>query len=176
MKRVFVGVDPGSTSSATGVFAYDAETLDIITFRALRSQQKEFHFRLREIALHFSVLLYEASRDLRMGSLPVEVFIESFVMRGKSGEMLARLTGALLSKIEPGMKLRFVPNTRVKKALTGHGRGDKLAVARAVEQYFSKNIASAQTLNELRSHPDWSDIFDAAAIAIAGHISEEQNK
>lgn len=157
MKRIVVGIDPGTgKSSPTGFAAFDPDSRTPIHVENITSKAGEYRTRYKEIAARISELLQAIPNDIE-----VLVACESFVMRGKGGEVLARLTGAIMAAVPEHHEFTFVQNTTVKKVVGGHGQADKDEVANGVADFFG---LSAGQLNKLSS-----DEIDALAIGITAH-------
>lgn len=171
-KRVLVcGLDPGTgVSSPTGFALFDPETKEILALHNIAPPKDVKHFphRIRFIA--------EEAEELMLAVNPhatqMYTYYETFVMRGKAGEMLARLTGALMAIIPWHSESDGVANTTVKKLVAGHGRAEKVEVAQAVLVYFSTNEASKQLVLQAMKKAEW-DKLDALAIGIAGYKREQ---
>jgi Holliday junction resolvasome RuvABC endonuclease subunit len=97
-----------------------------------------------------------------------KVFIESFVMRGKGGETLARLTGALISTVPDKAQFKEVQNTSVKKIIGGSGSDDKKVVANALLKLYPNQVDLIQNLIDAEDY----DALDALAIVTAGLKNE----
>ena len=171
-KRVLVaGLDPGTgASSPTGLALFDPETREIIALQNVAPPDalKKFSHRVRYISEEVEeVLLSVNPYDVQLYT-----YCESFVMRGKGGEMLARLTGALMSIVPWHSEFDTVANTTVKKLVAGHGRADKVEVAQAVLTYFASNAASAALVQGAMKRAEW-DKLDALAIGICGYKREQ---
>lgn len=171
LKRTLVcGLDPGTgASSPTGVAIFDPETKEIIALKNVAPPKAvtKFSHRVRFISEEVEELLLSVNPY----SEQLYTYVESFVMRGKGGEMLARLTGALMSIVPWHSEFDLVANTTVKKLVAGHGRAEKVEVANAVLVYFSTNDASKQVVLEAMKKAEW-DQLDALAIGIAGYMRE----
>lgn len=162
---IIVGVDPGTgVSSPTGLVMFDPVTLEILHVSELTSKFEDDAMKIKDIAeqLEFELTGLDPDED-------VHVFIESFVMQGKSGEKLARLTGALMSHVPYQFKVGFVHNTTVKKQVTGAGNANKPKVAEGVLEHFKTNKASSLIIANLILEERW-DPVDAAAIGLAGSM------
>ena len=160
---IAVGIDPGTgTKSPTGIFIFNMRNRNIVLFDDLTATGDQRR-RIRLIAKQVEEILLPytgISKDLN-------VFMECFVMRGKGGEVLSRLTGALTSAVPEAATFQYVYNTTVKKIVGGNGKADKSEVALGVLDYFSENKRSEKLIEELILDEHW-DVLDAAAIAIAG--------
>ncbi len=161
---IIVGIDPGTgASSPTGFAAIDPIDKRIIWICDVRSQRTKLEHRIKDISLRVDTLLW--SLDPSVWS---KVYCESFVMRGKGGETLSRLTGALMSVVPDHMDFDFVQNTTVKKLVAGHGGGNKEDVAYGVKKFFGFDSEEAAQVQQLIDGKKWDQV-DALAIAIAGY-------
>lgn len=165
MKPLVIGIDPGTgVNSGAGVAVIDVEKNQLLMAKSVwgsRRGRVATHLRIREISRLISSDLasfFESAQTL---------FVESFVMRGKGGETLARFTGAIIGIIPDGVGFEEVQNTRVKKLVGGRGDSDKLAVAEAVYDHFEGSPESIEIIEELVVAEDY-DAIDAIAIALAG--------
>lgn len=164
-KRLVVGVDPGSGASSPTGFAcfYPEERLLVHTEDIWPSEgATEYRDRYRQIAGRVHELLEFIDPEL-----DVLVVCESFVMRGKGGEILARLTGALMAAIPEHHRFAFVQNSSVKKVVGGHGQAEKEIVARGVLNFFEQ----AQAVADIIAAGRW-DLTDALAIGITGYLKD----
>lgn len=161
-----LSIDPGSgVSSPTGIALFNPVTKDIIHTTNLYTQYKPTEHRIKDITEQLSSLLNQLNGET------YEVYIESFVMRGKGGETLQRLIGAFLSIIPFHIKIRFVQNTKVKLAMGQHGHADKLQVCQGVINWFATNSASYELLNKLTQRQEF-DIMDSLAIGVTGWLNK----
>jgi Holliday junction resolvasome RuvABC endonuclease subunit len=154
-----LGVDPGlGTKSPCGLALFTLEGTIIDFTKVWTDKNTPQQKRLNDIAL--------ASWDL--GKTSKLVCIESTVMRGRGGESLQRLVGAITSRF-PKHDVKHVQNTTVKRIVGGTGQADKAQVASGVLQWFKDkgNKKSVTIVNNLIESEDW-DILDALAIGIAG--------
>jgi len=168
--NVVIGLDPGTgVASPTGCAAFDPDSKEIFFMANVYPARgiKEFHKRIRSIAeLCQEFMLAFSEQDYKMYT-----YCESFVMRGKGGEMLARLTGALMASVPTHAEFDTVANTTVKKLVGAHGHADKRDVAVGVLAWFSKNKESVEKVEQAIKAADW-DKIDALAIGIAGWMRE----
>lgn len=163
-----LGIDPASgKSSNCGIAVFDYMTKDIYAADVARSGAPEISKRLQEIPRrvrdYYKHFEYEKPT----------VVIEAFVMRGKSGQTLQRLIGAIISHLPIGTPVTEVYNTTVKKLVGGHGGSTKQAVALEVLNWFGSNEKSCETIRELIYTQEY-DILDAFAIGIAGQMKNEE--
>ena len=156
-----IGVDPGTgSSSPLGVVLIDFDTLDILEYAEYWSEgRKDATTRIREIAQKFCTSWPDVV-DM--------VAIEYFVMRGKGGETLSRMVGAVIGCLPPMAMFVEVQNTTVKKIVAGHGAGSKEDVADGVLAYFSSNENSLALITEWTHDERW-DLIDAVAIAVTAY-------
>lgn len=167
--RLVVGIDPGTgMSSPTGLVIFNPDTKDI--FYAKRVQppkdQMALQSRLKYIAREITTALEQLDEDV-----PTTAFIETFVMRGKGGETLSRLTGAILTAIPDHVLVRRVANLTVKKAITGSGKADKQQVLQGLIDWSTTplNENTYEWLRRVLLSESW-DLADALAIGIAGDM------
>ena len=169
--RLIIGIDPGTgISSPTGFAILNPDekvAIDVVQFT---SQNKKHEHRLKEIAEEVG----EAFRriDEAFPQAEVTVYYETFVMRGKAGENLARLTGAITSRIPNRFASRGIFNTTVKKLVGGHGHADKDVVAIAALNWLYGKGAALNAAYEMYS----PDEKDAIAIAIAGYLRDQEER
>lgn len=160
---IVAACDPGLSSSATGFVAFDTETLEIIYAVDIRSDRRELRHKLKDISEMVAGLLLE----LVNRGKPVHFYIEQFVMRGKGGESLQRLIGAIMSVCPDEVTFDHVQNTTVKLVMAGHGHADKVSVAMATLDYFAKNKKSHDYIKKLIISKDF-DKLDSLAIGVSG--------
>lgn len=164
---IVIGIDPGTgVSSPTGFAAFDPDTKEVLYVEAIGSNKATPAGRIREISQRVAELLESVDPDA-----DALVAIESFVMRGKGGETLARMTGALMAAIPERMDQVFVQNTTVKLLVGGHGKADKDQVAAGALHWLYGSGAAQNAAFELYSR----DETDALAIGIAGWLKTKTN-
>ena len=163
--RLVIGLDPGTgVTSPTGFVAFDPDARVLVHSERIWAPPGDISQRCRYVAACVEESLLAIDPEMECS-----VYIESFVMRGKAGENLARLTGALMAAVPEHLQpVRTVHNTTVKKVVGGHGRADKIQVAQGVLDYFREAELTRAEVETLIDKADW-DILDAAAIGIAGH-------
>jgi Holliday junction resolvasome RuvABC endonuclease subunit len=165
---IVVGVDPGSgVDSPTGIAIFDPEKLTIYLATTISSKSKSGEERAKDICTAFERRLTELVPYAEDGIL---VSFENFVMRGKGGQVLQRLIGALSSRVPKNFQTIHVYNTTVKKVVGGTGRADKEQVARGVGAYFSQHDNSYALVHGLAAIKQY-DILDAFAIGITGYYN-----
>lgn len=169
---IAVGIDPGTgRTSPTGLFIFDEESGAILYYGEFYPTRG---FEHSTIVSHIRDVLL----NLKLGfpESQLNIGIETFVMRGKAGQMLQRLIGACLSEAELHGNISEVYNTTVKKLVGGHGRADKQQVAEGVRSYFMERPASLNMVETFIENKKW-DILDAAAIAITGlHAKQKKGQ
>lgn len=159
---LIMSVDPASgATSRCGVALFDTETRDIYTYAAIGTSAKTTYARIQDVCGQVSGLYMKDSK----------VWLEAFVMRGKSGETLQRLIGGIIARLPKGAAINEVYNTTVKKAVGGHGGASKEEVALGVLKYFTDNKVSSEIIKNLIYDKEY-DILDAFAIGIAGSESK----
>ena len=168
--RYFLGIDPGlGVRSATGISIIDMDTYDIICDREIWSEKKRqpINQKLIYLSNQFKQIVSEYQT---WESSDMAVCIESFVMRGKSGQSLQRLIGSFLASTDHNNEILEVQNTKVKLAISGTGSGDKEQVGLGLIKWFSnKNKESEMIIKDLLLLEKW-DILDSIAIAISGYL------
>jgi Holliday junction resolvasome RuvABC endonuclease subunit len=166
LDTLVLAIDPGSgASSPTGISLFNPITKDIIFTTNLFSMYKPTEHRIKDITQQLAAILDQLNNER------YEVYIESFVMRGKGGETLQRLIGAFISSIPFDIKIRYVQNTKVKLKMANHGHADKLQVCQGVISWFKENKTSFDLLNQLTTRGEF-DIMDSLAIGVTGWISK----
>jgi Holliday junction resolvasome RuvABC endonuclease subunit len=164
--KLIIGVDPGSgASSPTGLVVFDPQTLDVLFADNITASKRDLHHRIQIISNQLTDII--TILEAEYGKRPITFCVESFVMRGKGGESLQRLIGSFLGRLPARYEVRHVQNTKVKKALAGHGHAEKDEVAAGVLDYFKSNKSSYEAVNRLIKAGEW-DILDAFAIGITG--------
>jgi len=156
-----IGVDPGTgSSSALGVVHVDFGTRDIVSHTEYWSDRKlSATQRIRNIS------------DVFCKSWPEHVdavAIEYFVMRGKGGETLARMVGAVIGCLPPTSRFIEIQNSTIKLFVGGHGAATKQQVAEGVLEYFDENVNSFALVSDFINDERW-DLIDALAIAITAY-------
>lgn len=166
---IILGVDIGSgVKSATGLAFFDPVGMTFET-KELRPDDKRApaNERLRNLASKFSSLILTEGFSI--------IAFESFVMKGKGGETLARLIGALMAATTDE-KIVEIANTKIKQIIGGNGRSEKEEVANGLEAYFmNKNRASADKVRALKIQQAW-DSVDALAIAVSAYLLETKKE
>ena len=163
MRRLIVGLDPGSgSSSPTGVAVADPDTRSLLFASNIWSNAKEQSKRLYHFHEQVSDILGAIDPDLE-----VYVFVESFFIRGKGNTVLQQVIGALKAAVPERAYLADVPNTTVKRLVGGTGKADKAQVAAGVYKWAAMNEEAALAVHDLIAQKEF-DVLDAFAIAIAG--------
>jgi Holliday junction resolvasome RuvABC endonuclease subunit len=169
---IIVGIDPGSgVSSPTGLVIYDDESELISWFGTVTSKAKKVENRIQHISKEVEKVV-----KLAIGLDPEPlVCIENFVMRGKGGETLQMLIGAIISRMPEEATIMQPYNTSVKKVVGGHGRAEKPEVAAGVLEVFKGSESAVFTIKDLIAKEQW-DILDALAIGITGSRQYDDGK
>lgn len=154
---IICGIDPGTRK--TGIVRFDFQDKVILDFELFEGTSSDVLNRIRSITLAIKIFLFPNHVDM--------FFIEQFAMRGKAGEMLHKLIGAISTHVDQSKPFFEVRNTSVKKIVGGHGHCEKSEVALGVLSYFGSNEDSSKIIEKLILEKNW-DILDAFAIAIAG--------
>lgn len=170
---VVIGIDPGTgLSSPTGLVIYNDESEVIIWFGSIGTEwkkqptNKRIQLISKKVEEIIGVVVGFDTESL--------ICIENFVMRGKGGETLQMLIGAIISRMPPGSTIMQPYNTTVKKVVGGTGKAEKPQVAEGVLAYFKDSPSSVIAIKELISTNQW-DILDALAIGITGTQQYEEN-
>lgn len=166
---IVMGVDPGTgVSSPTAIVVFDTETKLILLDEIVDGKKIEKERRARWIASGLS----ECIEYLEKGGMKLDlVAVETFVMRGKGGQTLQNLIGALEGRIPDDIAIQRVFNTTVKRVVAGNGDADKLEVACGVLQWFAGADESIAEIKDAIRREAW-DTTDALAIGIAGFKQE----
>lgn len=163
-----IGIDP--SSNAVGLSVFDPETKDLHVFSQLvATKTKDVHKRI--VQLHDQVSEQLMALDPKE---PTYAYVESTVMRGRSGQVLANATGALIAAIPSFCEYSAIQNTTVKRLVGGSGDADKAIVARGVLAWAQGNKETEEKVREAiqRGH---FDALDSLAIGIAGWLKETGN-
>lgn len=171
MKRIVIGIDPGTgASSPTGFVAFDPESFEILHAEALTSKNKDGGTRLREIAAQASEIMDAIDPDLE-----VYVFIESFFIRGRGNQILQQVIGALKAASPARALVADVPNTTMKRVIGLHGKAEKQEIAKNLMSIAAyQNSASAHDQIGYWMLNDMWDMTDALAIGLCGWIEHKR--
>lgn len=162
---LIVGIDPASNTA--GIAIFDSETKELFVFEEMRAPvTKDLHKRLR--ALSELCSMYMLSLDPKEETY---AFVESTVLRGRSGQVLANATGALIATLPSFVKYKAIQNTSVKRLVAGSGDADKVEVAKGVYDWAKSNPATLAKVKDAIIKKQF-DKLDALAIGIAGYIKE----
>lgn len=161
-----VGIDPGTgLKSNLGLSVFDTKTRDIVLAQelpALWGKSNAMH-RIASIVDQFQEII------IPQFSTPDVLFcVESFVMRGKGGETLQRLIGAILSAVPIHCRIHEIQNSTVKLDSAGHGAADKKSVATGMADFFIRNSHAHKCIMKLILEEKW-DILDSLAIGVSGY-------
>ena len=167
---LIIGIDVGlGVRSALGLAAI--KNGKIIGAREVWATDKNLPQKLRSLGLELEVFLKSIGEDYETPFVDA-IYFEYFVMRGKSGESLQRLVGALMSASPTDTPFIPVQNSTVKKLIGGKGNDDKKKVAEGVLRLLGKDPENKALIERLISNEKW-DILDAIAIALAGEQMQE---
>jgi len=146
-----LGLDPGSRHTGFGLVRREGSRLEAVDFGCLSpAPQRELAERLGEIALGLEALLDRHRPDCAA----VEKVFHGANTR--SLIVLAEARGALLATLgRRGVPVVELAPAEVKSAIAGHGRAEKLQVARMV-----------RLLLALGARPLAADAADALALAL----------
>jgi Holliday junction resolvasome RuvABC endonuclease subunit len=160
-----VGIDPASNT--VGLAVFDPESKELFIFKQLVAKRTDdVHKRI--VYLHD-----EVSREL-MSLDPEEqtyAYIENTVMQGRSGQILANATGALMAAVPYWCEYQPIQNTTMKRLIAGTGKAEKVDVARGILLWAQGN---AETTEKVRAaiQAGCFDQLDALGIGIAGWMKE----
>lgn len=163
-KRYIASVDPGTgTKSPLGFSVFEIESLEIIVAEELWPDNRKGSIkdRISSIAEKFRA---KCSPYFLQETLFLS---EDFVMRGKGGQTLQNMIGAIMGSIPVGLRFEMINTKVVKQMVTGTGAADKLQVAEGVLNFFKQNKLSSALIKQLTLDEKW-DILDSLAIGIAG--------
>lgn len=160
---IIVGIDPGTgKSSPTGVaiISVNHKGFELLETHAIESVDGN--------AVAIAVVLEEELKDEKYKF----IFIETFVMQGKAGQMLNQMIG-MFHYIFRNKVVKTIHTMTVKKIVSGTGKADKKQVAEGVLSWkWDKD--SQKQIKFLIKIEAW-DQTDAIAIAIAG-LKEDERK
>ena len=156
---IILGIDPGLNATGYGVIQEEAQTLRVLAAGTIHPPaSKPLGARLAH--------LYEELNHVIDAHHPTWLALESLFVHHAhlmTAALMAHARAvACLVAVQRGLTVSEYLPTRVKKALTGHGRASKEQVARAVGMWLGVREKS------------WSaDATDALALAIAhAHIAK----
>ena len=156
---IILGIDPGLNATGYGVIQEESQSLRVLTAGTIRPPASE---PLGARLAH----LYDELGRVMDAHHPALLAVESLFVHHAhltTAALMAHARGvACLAAVQRGLTVAEYLPTRVKKALTGHGRASKEQVARAVGMRLGVREKS------------WSaDATDALALAIAhAHIAK----
>jgi len=166
---LMIGIDPGTGSSSPTGFVGILQPVNQLLWRQeVTSQFESTYWRIKDIADEIGGFLLQLETSLSADT-NVIIAIESFVMKGKGGETLQRLIGAIIAAVPYSFRIHEVANTTVKALVGSSGRASKLEVAKGVQQWFTQQPSLVTELQTLIDTQAW-DQLDACAIAIAGYL------
>ena len=168
MGVLVIGIDPGFKSSPTAIVILDPTEQAIVDARLftkgiLKETDEIIRYMSRSIGYYLKTKVDEYDSE------NVMISIEQFVMRGKGGESMNRLIGAIMSQIpESFEQVVHAQNSTVKKYLGGHGQASKEEVAKGVVKWFGNSWGNIDIVEEWIRREQW-DLCDALAIGITGY-------
>ncbi len=169
MKRIVFAIDQATgASSACGICLYDPNTDKLLATYEFRPQMKKPAWkRIRDIAGQVDAIMAGAIKTHG----PLEVRFEGVVMRGRSGQILAWMVGAIIGSVPLFCEVVEVHNITLKRNLTGSSTADKKMIGEALLRRY-KN--SPETLDALQYLIDTKqeDALDAVAIAICTEVMD----
>jgi crossover junction endodeoxyribonuclease RuvC len=161
-----LGIDPGLGITGYGLIETSGNNIRLIEAGIIRSKAKDnIEKRIADIYKKVIGLIEETK--------PETVVLEelySHYKHPKTSILMAHGRGAICLAIEhSNVELVNYPTTKIKKAITGHGRASKEQMQRTVTSLLG-----------LRNPPEPVDITDALALAIThaniwGHRNDLQN-
>jgi Holliday junction resolvasome RuvABC endonuclease subunit len=161
-----LGVDPGTgASSPTGLAAINPRAFQIYWTKEVTTEQDSCeHHKLYDLSaqVKFEIEKLEQDEDF-------VVACETFVLKGKSGQLLHRLIGAYICQVEPNNHVEYIFNTTMKKLVSGSGSGDKVDIALGCQYYFRSNPTAVSYLSALIKDQRY-DRTDAIGLAIGAFI------
>lgn len=164
LPKLIVGIDPSSgVSSPVGLSIIDTATMEIVVATNLFTKHRKVEHRIRDLANQLAVYFQNIQEALPDES--VIVAMETFVMVGKSGQILQNARGAFMSVIPYQYEMIEVHNTKLKNFIANHGAADKKTMGRALEGFFKQNETSLTLIKELTDR-DEADIIDSICIGV----------
>lgn len=172
-----VGIDPGSSSSPTGLAIIRMDTGALVHVTAVNGPKKgDWWSKLSFIEKTLKDDLHVA--EMQFGGLGhiEKIFIEETQFRFR----MANLTFQRMIGMYGLMAIRFLQNpeglvlispTTVKKWIGGHGGCEKPELAGKAAQYF-QDRESRDTMRTLIEEEEW-DVTDAVAIALCYRYVDE---
>ena len=158
-----IGIDPGTgRSSPTGIAVYHSETRKIVYTARITTEFTLEHHVIKDLADKLGKHLKYATKLREVQFL---VGCETFVIKGKAGQILQRLIGAFLTRIPFNWTFISVFNTTMKRIVGGHGKAEKIQVAEELLKQFAKCPYSVNYIKDLIDMKRW-DETDALGIAL----------
>jgi len=161
-----LGIDPGLGITGYGLIETGGNNIKLVEAGIIRSNAKDkMEKRLANI--------YKKIIDLIKDTAPEAVVLEelySHYKHPKTSILMGHARGAICLAVEhQDVSLINYPTTKIKKAITGHGRASK--------EQMQRTVAS---LLGLKNPPEPVDVTDALALAIThaniwGHRNDLQN-
>lgn len=155
-----VGIDPSTgAKSALGFSVFDPNTQEILILKEMVYPSPDLRTRMKGLILQ----IVRELKKLDEAKLNYVVFIESTVMRGKGGESLQRLIGAIMTIVGTGVQVNDVSNMQIKSFIGGTGKADKQQVATGLIKFFPKDEL---LLEMIRAHR--YDALDSLGVGVTG--------
>jgi len=161
-----LGIDPGLGITGYGLIDTGGNNIKLVEAGIIRSSAKDkMEKRLANI--------YKKIIDLIKDTAPEAVVLEelySHYKHPKTSILMGHARGAICLAVEhQDVLLINYPTTKIKKAITGHGRASKEQMQRTVTSLLG-----------LKNSPEPVDVTDALALAIThaniwGHRNDLQN-
>ena len=173
-KRYIIGIDPGTGSTSPCGFAlYDSKEDKILATYGVwpTSGKAPKDMAVRERIFRISEKIKDLVESVvdSYGVDQVGLSIEAFLIRGKGGETLMRLKGAILAKVPLTLEVIEIQNSTMKKRAGGHGGADKKEIADHLS--FTLDASNRDILTALTNLGKWDEI-DAVGLAVSAKGAE----
>lgn len=169
---LIVGVDPSSgSSSPVGLSIFDPQTMDILEAVNLHTKHKKLEHRIKDLADQLETVFKVIEKDAP--EYKVIVAIETFVMAGKSGQILQNAIGAFLSRVPYHFQVELIQNTTMKKVIGGTGSAEKKTIGRGLEAFFEDNIDSFKLIKQLTDRGE-VDIIDSIGLGVTAWLKSKK--
>jgi len=165
VKRIIVSCDQSTgASSAFGIAVYDPNTQTILqTYQRWPTDKQPVWKRIKQITDQLKHILEETYKQYG----PLEIRCENFVMRARSGQILAWSVGAIIAIMPPYSEFCEVHNIKNKVAMTGNNGASKLDMGTSLLARFKAlgNQKNIDLIQNLIDNKEW-DAIDACCIAV----------
>ena len=179
MSSLFLGIDQSTGSkSALGIALIEPKSKTILFSASLRPRFKGMSTeqRIYDLAQQFDEIFLDIYMDCRQNKTKLVITFEQFVMRGKSGQSLAWIVGALISCIpidDDFILILHTNNLYAKKNSTGSGKSDKEQIGAGLLEIFEGNKESIDKLKDLIHNELWDEV-DAISLALAASATVQK--